>query len=90
MRLADGVSNSNASRRPAAERRRGGATMRLADEVREGKYTPKRKKQDLACAEPPPRERRQLSPSKKRLQDKNFFKQANLTRNYLLYKTTKA
>ena len=50
------------------------------------KYTPKRKKQDLACAEHPPTAR----PPPQRLQDEIFIKPANLTRNYLLYKTTKA
>ncbi len=50
------------------------------------KYTPKRKKQDLACAEQSPTAR----PPPQRLQDEIFIKPANLTRNYLLYKTTKA
>ena len=46
----------------------------------------KGKKQDLACAEQSPTAR----PPPQRLQDEIFIKPANLTRNYLLYKTTKA
>ena len=51
--LADEVSNSNASRRPAAERSEGALPCWLADEVEESRHTLEKKKQDLACAEQP-------------------------------------
>ena len=77
--LADEVSNSNASRRPAAEQSEGALPWRLAHEVEGHRHTPEKKKQDLTCAEP------SQTPSPK-LQDEIFCKSVNLTQNYLLYK----